>query len=358
MKHSPLLLLLALVAVPALGQEVSAAQALESLRPLIPGATGQPLPARVSEIGDCADGIVYDDGVDPLGFDYSGAKPAPATYTAAMRFKLPGSKNRINAVCLRLAQYITLFEGDSQIPLDIDVWAADGPGGGPGTLLGSAHNLLALPVPRAYCFDDVSPFFRFQFAGGIVVPTDTVYIGATWGVGTLYDHDLATTELCGYTDGTGNQPGYVGPSRPPAQKLGVVGSVPFYRSLSIRAEVEAVEADPPPPSVPPLLSSQYTNFRFWVRISDTRVGTAVPGCLPETVCVAGAIPTRAEVFVRIVGPKSNGFLWTNVVKFNVTKTEVWIQQISTGDTKYYLLPALPTDSATLPGLVDKSGFHP
>jgi hypothetical protein len=95
-----------------------------------------------------------------------------------------------------------------------------------------------------------------------------------------------------------------------------------------------------------------------VQIGDTRIGTAVTGCLPETVCVAGSIPTRGEVFVRIVGPKPNGYLWPNIVKFNTTKTEVWIQQISTGMIQYYLLPQLATDSDTLPGIVDKTGFRP
>jgi len=117
-------------------------------------------------------------------------------------------------------------------------------------------------------------------------------------------------------------------------------------------------AEPPPPASGVINSPQYPNFRFWVRISDTRIGTPVAGCLPETLCVAGAIPTRAEVFIRIVGPKANGYLWPNIIKFNTTKTEVWIQQISTSDTQYYFLPALATDSATLPGLVDKVGFLP
>ena len=92
--------------------------------------------------------------------------------------------------------------------------------------------------------------------------------------------------------------------------------------------------------------------------SAPQLATMLADCLPETICVAGSIPTRGEVFVRIVGPKSNGFLWPNVVKFNTTKTEVWIQQISTGLIQYYLLPQLPTDSDTLPGIVDKMGFRP
>ena len=120
----------------------------------------------------------------------------------------------------------------------------------------------------------------------------------------------------------------------------------------------ACPSDPPPPNSPPLTSSQYPDFRFWVEIADTRLGTHGPSCLPETVCVAGAIPTRAEVFLRIVGPKPNGRLWPNIIKFNTTKAEVWIEQISTGIIKYYLLPNLGPESETLPGIVDKDGFVP
>lgn len=120
-----------------------------------------------------------------------------------------------------------------------------------------------------------------------------------------------------------------------------------------------IPAPPPsPPAVAPITSSELPNYRFWVRISDTRIGTEVADCPAETVCVAGAIPTRAEIFVRIVGPKPNGFLWPNIVKLNTSKTEVWIQQVTTGLTKYYMLPALAPDSETLPGLVDRTGFLP
>lgn len=347
---------LCLLATPAAAQKISPDRLPTSLQSLIAGA-GHSLSVIVAETGDdCSGGIAYDnDGTEVIGIGYEGPTPAPDTFTAAMRFNLPTGASRINAVCLRMAQSLSLGV-PSQIPLDIDIWAADGAGGAPGTLLGSQHNLLLQDVPEQSFCDATTPFYRIDLPSGITVNTNTVYIGATWGVGSLFDNGEATTELCGFADGAGGQPAYDGGTRPPTQQLGIVGNIPVYKSLSIRAEAEAVNSNPP--SVPPLLSSQYPNFRFWVRIGDSRIGTAVAGCLPETVCVAGSIPTRAEVFVRIVGPKANGYLWPNIVKFNTTKTEVWIQQISTGSTKYYLLPALPTDSSTLPGVVDKTGFLP
>lgn len=113
-----------------------------------------------------------------------------------------------------------------------------------------------------------------------------------------------------------------------------------------------------PPSTGMITSSEFPNFRFWIRISGSRMGTSVADCLADTVCVAGSIPTRAEVFIRIVGPKPNGYLWPTIVKFNTTKTEVWIKQVTTRVTKYYSFPALALNASELPGYVDKTGFIP
>lgn len=115
---------------------------------------------------------------------------------------------------------------------------------------------------------------------------------------------------------------------------------------------------PPPPAVDPITSRELPDFRFWVRISDTRTGTEVTDCPSETVCVAGAIPDRAEVLLRIVGPRPNGYLWPTIVRFTASKTEVWIQQATTGLTKYYTFPASGQSSEILPGLIDRTGFLP
>lgn len=131
-----------------------------------------------------------------------------------------------------------------------------------------------------------------------------------------------------------------------------------YRGCDGSAGQQWSFGPPPSPPAPPITSVSLPGFRFWSVINGTRVATPVTICTDETVCVAGAIPSRAEAFVRIVGPKPNGYLWTNIVKFNTTATEIWIEQLSTGKIKYYYLPALPSDSATLPGLVDKTAFLP
>ena len=81
-------------------------------------------------------------------------------------------------------------------------------------------------------------------------------------------------------------------------------------------------------------------------------------CVPETLCIAGALPTRTETFLRVIGPRPNGYLWPQIVRFTVAQVEVWVEQLSSGQVNYYLLPALPPNTDELSGLVDRTGFLP
>jgi hypothetical protein len=141
------------------------------------------------------------------------------------------------------------------------------------------------------------------------------------------------------------------------RKVGAGGEATFH--LDNAHFGPAAPASPAGPwiSVPDLFS-----FRFKVRITPqgqpSFLGTEVEDCVPETVCIAGALPTRAETFVRVIGPRPNGYLWPQIVKFTVSRVEVWIEQLATAEVNYYDLPALPADTSELPGLVDKTGFLP
>lgn len=119
---------------------------------------------------------------------------------------------------------------------------------------------------------------------------------------------------------------------------------------------------PPPPSGPWLTSTGLPGFRVKLRITPqggaSLLGSVVPVCIPETLCVAGALPDRPEVFVRVVGPKPNGRLWPTLVKFTTSEVEVWVEQLSTGGVKYYRLEGAQPGFDELPGLFDRDGFVP
>jgi ELWxxDGT repeat protein len=120
--------------------------------------------------------------------------------------------------------------------------------------------------------------------------------------------------------------------------------------------------DPPPPPGDGLTSTELPGFEVWVRIVPG-TGAPIPGraeaeCIPETLCVSGAVPGRSELFVRVVGPKPNGFLWPTLVKFSTSTVEVWIEQRATGIVRYYRLEGASPGSSDLPGLFDRTGFEP
>lgn len=120
--------------------------------------------------------------------------------------------------------------------------------------------------------------------------------------------------------------------------------------------------DPLPPPGPGLTSEERSGFSVKVRINagagESIAGRQESSCIPETMCVSGALAGRSEVFIRVVGPKPNGRLWPTLVKFTTSTVEVWIEQLSTGIVKYYRLEGATAGDSDLPGLFDRDGFPP
>jgi len=127
------------------------------------------------------------------------------------------------------------------------------------------------------------------------------------------------------------------------------------------ASATLAEEPPQPPPGPFLSSPAVPGFRFKVRITaggSSREGRREPVCIEETLCVSGALPGRSELFLRVVGPKPNGFLWPHLVTFSTSRIEVWVEQIATGELQYYILPGAGPGSSDLSGLFDRTGFRP
>jgi large repetitive protein len=159
-------------------------------------------------------------------------------------------------------------------------------------------------------------------------------------------------------------PGFTGP-----REYAVVGDSLYFdgddgvRGQELWAVASGADGGGTPGGVPDdavgIVAPEYPGFRFWVRISAN--GQTLPArrellCLPETVCVSGALPGRSELFLRIVGPRPNGFLWPILVRFTTSRVEVWIEQVSTGVLQHYVLDAATPGSDELNGLFDRRGF--
>lgn len=146
------------------------------------------------------------------------------------------------------------------------------------------------------------------------------------------------------------------------------GALVAWRPMASNTIVEGFVAgkaggESGPSSAPFAIDSpELPGFRVWVRFSppDTAPswGTLVEPCLAQALCAAESLPARAEVIVRLIGPRPNGFLWPQIVRFTTDSVEVWVQQNATGVTRYYALSAGGPGSETLTGRVDRHGFQP
>lgn len=118
---------------------------------------------------------------------------------------------------------------------------------------------------------------------------------------------------------------------------------------------------PDPPSAAWLTTAAFGDFRTQVRISTpstSRMGVQETDCDAETVCVSGALPGRVEVLVRVPGPRANGCFWPTITKLTTSTVEVWVEQVSTGEVRYYLLDGSSPGSSDLGGRFDRLGYCP
>ena len=131
-------------------------------------------------------------------------------------------------------------------------------------------------------------------------------------------------------------------------------------TLSLKCD-DNTPPPPPPPNDGFFTDPQYPDFRFKVEITPSG-GSPIDGihlsaCQEDTVCVAGAIPDRPELYIRILGPRPNGYLWPTLVRFTPSAVEVQIKQVSSGEMQTYTLDAVGPDD-DLTGLQDRMGFLP
>jgi len=130
---------------------------------------------------------------------------------------------------------------------------------------------------------------------------------------------------------------------------------------SVQLGASGEQVPPIPPEATALQPAELPGYRVWVLITANGIvqpSRREPSCLPETLCLSGAIPGRSELFLRIVGPKPNGYLWPTLVRFSTSTIDVWIEQMATGVRQYYRLDGVSPDTSSLSGLFDRRGFTP
>lgn len=113
-----------------------------------------------------------------------------------------------------------------------------------------------------------------------------------------------------------------------------------------------------------LATPELPGFEFRVYITpvggQTIDDTKAEPCIPETLCVSGALEGRPEVFIKIIGPRPNGYLWVQISRFTPSTVEIWVRQLSTGQVNEYFLRHVPSGFGHLDvsGLQDREAFLP
>ncbi|HEV7508180.1 MAG TPA: hypothetical protein VGS07_25075 [Thermoanaerobaculia bacterium] len=153
-----------------------------------PGVEITEIPKQVrAASAQCSQGVVYDTGSFTDGYIIGSGNPDDATMV--MKFDLPTGTTRLDQVCGCFTRKNTT--GPSSMSFEAVVFNDDGPGGQPGTFLGSVTaTASAIPISAAQ-------FYSINFSGsGIVLPDTSVYVGFRWPGGNI--------ALCG--DATASTP--------------------------------------------------------------------------------------------------------------------------------------------------------
>ena len=136
----------------------------------------------------CSQGVVYDTGSFTAGYSIGSGNPDDATMV--MKFTLPAGTTRLDQVCGCFTR--SNVAGPSSMSFEAVVYNDDGPGGQPGTFLGSV-TATASGIPMT-----APQFYSIDFTGsGIVLPDTSVYVGFRWPGGNigLCGDDRAATPL-------------------------------------------------------------------------------------------------------------------------------------------------------------------
>jgi hypothetical protein len=167
---------------------------------------------------NCSDGTIHDDNSFESGYGFPTSQPR-GSYV--MRLDPPSTPSRLDGVCVCLLRDST----DSQLTFDLNVWASDGPGGTPGTLLGR------LPARTVTVPLSTATFFRYDLSSLGIVANGPVFIGPSWQPSV--DQNFY---VCADTNGPTTKPGYFSlssdPNAPPTSPI----SFSNYRTLGVRAK--------------------------------------------------------------------------------------------------------------------------
>jgi hypothetical protein len=273
---------------------------------------------------NCSDGTRHDDNSFEAGYGF------PTTQgrgTYVMRIDPPATPARLDSTCICLLRDTS----DDQITFSINVWAADGPGGGPGTLLGRlpSQTVSSIPVSTA-------AFYRFDLSSLGIVVDGPVFIGPSWRPSV--DQNFY---VCADTNGPTSKPGYFSLASdqnvPPSSPI----SFTNYKTLGIRAKLTPVTTSPCAADDETLCLN---NGRFQVRATyQTPAGQSGNARVVKLTGDTGYLwffdPSNVEAVVKVLnGCSFNSRYWVFAGGLTNVRTVVTVTDTETGATRTYINP--------------------
>ncbi len=324
------------------------AQSPDQAEAMLPTTLVAPLdPDKVSSTCDDG-GLLYDDGFFETGYRRGSLTVAPSEF--AMRFDPPaGGKVQKACVCFMTSNAV------SNVLVDVRVWAADGPGQSPGTLLGERQNLTFLSLPFA------GKFYEVDLSPLDITVDGPFYVGVQWtpafetGDFICVDQSPSTPLRQGYT--SLGLPDAVPPNEPiQTASVNFVG----YKALGLRATME----DSGTGCVPDADTLCLVDGRFeveieWETSADSGVGQAraIPGVdfsglfwffnannLEMLVKVLDACALNQKFWVFYAATTNVGFDMT------VTDTSTGVQKVYRNSRGTAALPVQDTNAFSCAGL--------
>lgn len=284
----------------------------------------------------CFDGVRHDDNTFESGVGW-----LFGSGQYVMKIDAPGP---LEAACICWVR----SGNDSSVFFNLKVWAANGPDGGPGTLLGILPNQSATGVGTS------ASWYRYDLSSLNVVSPGSLYIGPEWDASD--DDDFF---VCEDTNGPAQQPGYGGnglaSTTAPASKLGRVGFFPDYKTLGVRAKYGTFV----PSCTPSATALCLNNGRFRVEASfATAAGQSGPAQMVKLTDATGYLwffnETNVEAVVKVLDACAlNGKFWVFAGGLTNVQVNVTVTDTETGNVKAYSNPQgkafLPIqDTAALP----------
>ncbi len=288
----------------------------------------------------CSQGVVYDSGSFTAAYSIGNGDPGDATMV--MKFNLPPGTSRLDQVCACFSRANSA--APASMSFEAVVYNDDGPGGQPGTFLGSAPaTATAIPVAGAFQFYSVN-----LTGSGIVLPDTSVYVGVRWPGGTIAlcgDRSATTAQRSNFGSGNG------GASWTDMQTL-FSSSPP--KALGVRVDPTAT----PTACVPSATALCLNNGRFRVEATfDTGGGLSgqaqVFKLTDETGYMWFFSSTNVEVVVKVLNACTfNNRYWVYSAGLTDVRVELTVTDTQTGAIRTYVNP----QGRAFPPILDSSAF--